>query len=127
CGLHSELAPVTAVLRARQPSWRIAYVMTDAAALPLALSDLVAGLRHAGLIDVTVTTGQAFGGDVEAVNVASGLCLARHRGADVAVVAMGPGGVGTGTELGFAALEVATVLDTAAWLGGAPIACLRYA
>ncbi len=126
CGLHSALAPVAAVLRALQPSWRIAYVMTDAAALPLALSDLVAGLRDAGLLDVTITTGQAFGGDLEAVNLASGLCLARHHGADVAVVAMGPGGVGTATAFGFGALEVASVLDTASWLGGAPIACLRY-
>jgi hypothetical protein len=126
CGLHSALAPVAAVLRALRPSWRIAYVMTDAAALPLALSDLVARLRDAGLVDLTITTGQAFGGDLEAVNVASGLCLARQQGADATVVAMGPGGVGTATALGFGALEVATVLDTASWLGGAPIVCLRY-
>ena len=40
---------------------------------------------------------------------------------------MGPGGVGTGTPLGFGALEQGAVLDTAAWLGGTPIACVRYA
>ena len=57
----------------------------------------------------------------------SALCVARQRGADVAVVAMGPGGVGTATELGFGALEVAAVLDAARWLGGRPVACLRYA
>ena len=39
---------------------------------------------------------------------------------------MGPGGVGTGTELGFGALEVGAVLDAAQWLHGTPIACLRY-
>ena len=39
---------------------------------------------------------------------------------------MGPGGVGTGSELGFGALEVGAVLDAVAWLGGTPIACLRY-
>jgi hypothetical protein len=101
--------------------------MTDAAALPLVLSDLVADLRRAGFLHLTVTAGQAFGGDVEAVNVPSGLCLARQRGADAAVVAMGPGGVGTGTELGFGALEVGSILDAAHWLGATPIACLRYA
>ena len=60
------------------------------------------------------------------MNVPSALCLARHRGADAVVVAMGPGGVGTGSELGFGALEVGAVLDAVAWLGGTPIACLRY-
>jgi hypothetical protein len=127
CGLHSQVACVAAVVRAARPRWRVVYVMTDAASLPLALSDLVASLRGAGLVDVTVTTGQSFGGDLEAVNVPSGLALARHvGGADVAVVAMGPGAVGTGTILGFGALEMAGVLDAAAWLGGTPIACVRY-
>jgi hypothetical protein len=127
CGLHSQLAPVTAALRACRPEWRVAYVMTDTAALPLALSDLVAGLTRAGLVDVTLTAGQAFGGDLEAVNMPSALTLARAAGgADAIVVGMGPGGVGTATPLGFGALEQAAVLDTVAWLGGTPIACLRY-
>jgi hypothetical protein len=127
CGLHSQLAPVAAAIRAGRPGWRIAYVMTDAAALPLALSDLVAALVKAGLVDVTVTAGHAFGGDFEAVNTASALTVARHAGrADALVVAMGPGGVGTGTALGFGALEQAAILDAVAWLAGAPIACVRY-
>src|SRR5262249_46905825 len=76
---------------------------------------------------LTVSAGQAFGGDFEAVNTASALTVARHAGrADVVVVAMGPGGVGTGTVLGFGALEQAATLDAAAWLGGTPIACVRY-
>jgi hypothetical protein len=101
--------------------------MTDAAALPLALSDLVAALRQAGFVHLTVTAGQAFGGDLEAVNVASALTLARAVGeADAVVVAMGPGGVGTASALGFGALEQAAVLDTVDWLGGTPVACLRY-
>jgi hypothetical protein len=127
CGLHSQIAPVAAVVRAQRPTWRIAYVMTDAAALPLALSDLVADLKHAGLLDLTVTAGQAFGGDLEAVNAASAIAMAAHVArADVVIVGMGPGGVGTGTDLGFGALEVGALIDTAAWLGGRPIACLRY-
>ena len=127
CGVHSQMAPVAAAVRACRPAWRIAYVMTDAAALPLALSDLVAALSREGFIDLTVTAGQAFGGDLEAVNVASALTLARDVGrADAVIVGMGPGGVGTGTALGFGALEQAAVLDTADWLGATPIACLRY-
>ena len=52
--------------------------------------------------------------------------LARHvLGADVVIVAMGPGVVGTGTALGTTALEVAPILDAAAALGGRPVACVR--
>jgi hypothetical protein len=100
--------------------------MTDGAALPLALSDLVAAMVDDGLLVGTITTGHAFGGDLEAVSVPSGLALARHvLGAEVIVVAMGPGVVGSGTALGTTAVEVATILDAAAALGGVPVAALR--
>jgi hypothetical protein len=109
-----------------RPDARIAYVMTDGAALPLALSDLVAALRDRGLIDTTITCGHAFGGDHETVNVYSALMVAKHVvGADVAIVAMGPGIVGTGTALGFTGMEVGAVLDATVGLGGVPVACLR--
>ncbi|MEZ5203973.1 MAG: DUF3866 family protein [Acidimicrobiales bacterium] len=125
-GVHSQVAPISAVLAERRPGTRVAYVMTDGAALPLAMSDQVAALRERGLLSATVTVGHAFGGDVEALNVASALTLARHRlDAEVAIVAMGPGIAGTSTRLGFTGLEVAPALDAAGWLGGRPIACLR--
>jgi hypothetical protein len=80
----------------------------------------------AGLLAATITAGHAFGGDLEAVSVPAALALARHVvAADVAIVAMGPGVVGTGTALGTTSVEVAAVLDGAAALGGAPIAALR--
>ena len=109
-----------------RPDLKLAYVMTDGAALPLALSDLVAQLRDRVLLDGTVTCGHAFGGDYEAVSVYSALAIAKHIiGADAAIVAMGPGIVGTATRLGFSGIEVGPVLDAAAGLGGVPIACLR--
>lgn len=124
--LHSQVAPVAAAVRQARPSARISYVMTDGAALPMALSDLVVSLREAGLVDGTITAGHAFGGDLEAVTVASALVLARHvQEADVAIVAMGPGVVGTASALGTTAIEGAAVLDSAAALGGRPIAVLR--
>jgi hypothetical protein len=126
CGLHSQVAPVVVALRAAAPSARVSYVMTDGAALPLALSDLVADLQAAGLVDGTISVGHAFGGDLEAVSVPGALALARHvQGADAIVVAMGPGVVGSGSPLGTTAVEVAGVLDAAAALGGRPVAALR--
>jgi hypothetical protein len=125
-GLHSQLPAVVAAAKHRRPRIRIAYVMTDGAALPLALSDLVADLRAHDLLDATITCGHAFGGDHEAVSVHSALAVARHVvKADMAVVAMGPGIVGTATRLGFSGIEVGPVLDATAGLGGIPIVALR--
>jgi hypothetical protein len=125
-GLHSQLPAVAVAFKDAAPGARLVYVMTDGAGLPLALSDLVAALTGRGLLDATVTCGQAFGGDFEAVSVFSALAVARHvAGADAAVVAMGPGVAGTGTRLGFSAIEVGPVLDAAAAVGGRPVACLR--
>ncbi|MBX3286063.1 MAG: DUF3866 family protein [Actinobacteria bacterium] len=125
-GLHSQVPVVAAAVAAARPGTRLAYVMTDGGALPLALSDVVADLAERELLVGTVTAGHAFGGDLEALNVPSALVSARHRlGAEVVVVAMGPGVAGTGTHLGYTALEVAPALDAAAWLGGRPIACVR--
>ena len=126
CTLHSQVAVVAVAVRHLHPEARIAYVMTDGAALPIALSDLVEGLRTAGVLDATVTAGHAFGGDHEAVSVPSALTIARHvAGADVVVVGMGPGVVGTGSTLGTTAVEAAAVLDAASALGGRPILCPR--
>jgi hypothetical protein len=124
--LHSQLPAVAAGFRAVRPDGRLAYVMTDGAGLPLALSDLVEDLTAVGLLDATITCGHAFGGDYEAVSVFSALAVARHVAlADAAVVVMGPGIVGTNTRLGFSGMEVGPILDAAHALGGVAIACLR--
>jgi hypothetical protein len=126
CSLHSQVGVVAAVARTLRPSARIAYVMTDGAALPLVLSDLVWNLRQKGILDTTLTAGHAFGGEMEAVSLPSALTLARHVAeADLAVVGMGPGVVGTGSGLGTTAVEVAAILDATAALGGRPGLCVR--
>ncbi|HEY8416545.1 MAG TPA: DUF3866 family protein [Limnochordales bacterium] len=125
--LHSQVAPAAAALRlALGEDARLVYVMTDGAALPLAFSQLAAELRAAGFLDGTVTVGHAFGGDLEAVTVFSGLLAARWAlRADAAIVAMGPGVVGTGTRYGTTAIETGQHLDAAGILGGRAVAALR--
>ncbi|HMG27593.1 MAG TPA: DUF3866 family protein [Acidimicrobiia bacterium] len=124
--LHSQLPAAAVAFKDRAPDARLAYVMTDGAGLPFALSDLAYALRERGLVDATITYGHAFGGDYEAVSIFSALAVARHvAGADAVVVAMGPGIVGTNTRLGFSGMEVGWILDAAAALDGQPIACLR--
>ncbi len=124
-GLHSLVAAVAAGFAEGAPGSRLAYVMTDGAALPLALSDLVADLRRGGLLAVTATCGQAFGGDLETVTPAAAFAAVRAAGADAAVCAMGPGVVGTDTPLGFSALEVAGLLDCVRGLRGRAVAVPR--
>ncbi len=124
--LHSALPAVLAGIRSVDPELRVAYVMTDGGALPAWFSRSLAGLRDAHWLVGSVTVGQAFGGDLEAVNVHTGLLAARLVvGADAVVVAQGPGNLGTGTRWGFSGTACGEAVNAAATLGGAPVASLR--
>ncbi len=105
---------------------RVVYVMQDGGALPAWFSRTCATLKEAGWLAATVTTGQSFGGDLETVTVHTGLLAARHvLGADLAVVAQGPGNLGTGTRWGFSGVAAGEVVNAVAALGGRPVASLR--
>jgi Protein of unknown function (DUF3866) len=124
--LHSALAPILLAIRHDRPDARVVYVMTDHGALPLAFSRSVAELRSAELLAATVTVGQAFGGDLEAVTVHSGLLAARLAlNADIAVVSQGPGNLGTGTRWGFSGVAAGEAVNAAGILGGRPVGALR--
>jgi len=124
--LHSALPAVVAAVQHDRPGTRVVYVMSDHGALPLAFSRTVAGLRAAGTLAGTVTVGQAFGGDLEAVNVHSGLLAARLAlDAEVVVLTQGPGNLGTGTRWGFSGVACGEAVNAAAVLGGRPVASLR--
>jgi len=83
------------------------------------LSEAVAAMRSRSILDGTVTIGHAFGGDREALNIYSGLLVARHElGADLTLVMMGPGIAGTASRFGHTGLEQATNADAVSILGG---------
>ena len=122
--LHSSLPAVLAGVLEARPGTRVSYVMTDGGALPLWLSRTVAALRPR--LAGTVTVGQAFGGDLEAVTLHSGLLAAvRVQGAEVVVVAQGPGNLGTGTTWGFSGVAVGEAVNAASVLGARPVGVLR--
>ncbi|WP_420115096.1 DUF3866 family protein [Pseudactinotalea sp.] len=124
--LHSALPAIVAGIRTVRPDARVVYVMTDGGALPVWFSRAVAGLREAGWLAASVTVGQAFGGDVEAVSLHSGLLAARLvLAADVVVVTQGPGNLGTGTRWGFSGVAAGDAVNAIATLGGRPVASLR--
>src|SRR5690625_2659476 len=124
--LHSALPAIVAGFRHHRPDARVVYVMTDGGALPHAFSRTAAALAEAGWVDGTVTVGQAYGGDWEAVNIYTGLLAAAHvAGADLAIVAQGPGNLGTGTRWGFSGTSTGEALNATNVLGGAPVGSLR--
>lgn len=123
--LHSQVIPAACGLLERGLR-RIAYVMTDAAALPLAFSKTIRAARSQGILSASITCGQAFGGDYETVTLYSALLAAKYvANADAAIVCQGPGNAGTGTRYGYSGVEQAGVLDAAARLGALPIAIVR--
>ena len=124
--LHSAVPAILAGLRDANPQIRAVYVMTDGGALPMAFSRSVAGLRAAGWLAGTVTVGQAFGGDLEAVNVHTGLLASAHvLHADVTIVAQGPGNLGTGSPWGYSGVATGEAINATAVLGGRAVASLR--
>ncbi|MEZ0071030.1 DUF3866 family protein [Planotetraspora sp. GP83] len=119
CGLYAY-----ASAPAERP--RVAYVMLDGGALPAWFSMSCAELRARDWLCGVVTVGQAFGGDVEAVTLHTGLLAARHvLRADVAIVTQGPGNLGTGTRWGFSGVSAGEAVNAAAVLSGRPVAALR--
>ena len=128
--MKTKLLPLVAglvpMISAAQQRYNVVYIMTDGGALPLAYSRLVAALSQAGWLAGTVTAGQAWGGDIEAVSVHNALLAARHvLHADAAVVIQGPGNLGTETPWGFSGVACGDAVNAIAALGGRAVACLR--
>jgi Protein of unknown function (DUF3866) len=119
--LHSQLAPACAALA----GVRVAYVQLPGGALPVPLSEAVRMLRERGLLELTVAAGACFGADADCVNAYSALAVARARGAEAVVCAVGPGVVGSGTRLGHGGMAAADAIGAALALGGAPVLAVR--
>jgi hypothetical protein len=122
--LHSALPAVLIGMLATDPDLKVAYLMSDGGALAAGFSRTLDTLATS-LVGI-VTVGQAFGGDLEAVTLHTGLLAARLvLGADVAVVTQGPGNLGTGTRWGFSGVASGEAVNAVAALAGRPVAALR--
>ncbi|MDD7541423.1 MAG: DUF3866 family protein [Mobiluncus porci] len=124
--IHSALPAIVAGFLQGRPDGKIGYIQTDGGALPLAFSRVVAELKAEGLLATTITCGQSFGGDYEAVSLPSALLIADLvADLDAVVVTQGPGNLGTDTRWGFSGIAGAEALRVAAALQGHPVAVLR--
>ena len=117
--LHSMLAPIASTIKWMNKDIKINYIMTDGGSLPIYFSNTVKTLKEKGIIDNTVTIGHAFGGDLECVNIYTGLIAAKEilKG-DITIITMGPGIVGTGTKYGFSGIEQGYIIDAVNTLKG---------
>jgi hypothetical protein len=122
CTLHSQVAPVCAGVGGGA---RVAYVQLAGGALPVSLSDVLRTLRERGLVEVTVAVGECVDGDVQCVSVASALLWCAAEGFDVAVCAVGPGVVGTGSSFGHGGVGAAWAAHAACALDGDPVLAVR--
>ncbi|MCA1688749.1 MAG: DUF3866 family protein [Actinobacteria bacterium] len=118
--LHSHLAPACCAAGILRPGCRVAFVWQEGGALPVAFSNAVRELKEKRLLHAVVSCGNCFGGDLEAVNVYSGL-LAAAEVADLVLVGIGPGILGTGTPDGHGGMSAAVASNAALSLGGKPI------
>lgn len=124
--LHSMIAPFARTLKMINGKRKIIYIMTDSASLPLAFSNTIRLLKKEGVLAGTITAGQAFGGDLETVNLYTALLAAKEElRADIIVLTPGPGVVGTGTRYGFSGIEQGEHVERVHKLGGIPLVIPR--
>ncbi|MGF7057026.1 DUF3866 family protein [Brassicibacter mesophilus] len=124
--LHSMLAPIAAIIKWMAPKLKVNYIMTDAGALPIHFSKTVKQLKEKKIINNTITVGHAFGGDLECVNIYTGLIASDVvLNSDVTIITMGPGIVGTGTKYGFSGIEQGYIIDAVNVLNGTSFAVPR--
>lgn len=122
--LHSHLAPACCAAATLWPGCRVAFVWQEGGALPAGFSRIVRELKERELLRTVVSSGNCFGGDLEAPNVYSAL-LAAAETSDVIVAGIGPGVVGTATTHGHGGMSAAIALNAAASLGAGPVLALR--
>jgi uncharacterized protein DUF3866 len=111
CFLHGQLAPAAWSAAAEHPDLKVGFVQGAGGALPGTMSRDVAGLRERGLLAGHITAGPCFGGQHEAISLTGALhAAAGSLGWDAAIVAPGPGILGSATRYGhggMAALDAA--------------------
>jgi Protein of unknown function (DUF3866) len=116
--LHGHLAPTAWAVARALPGSKVGYVQTGGGALPGSLSRDMAELRERELLCGHVTAAPAYGGEREAWSVAGALdAAASSLGWDAALVAPGPGIIGSETRLGHGGMAALDSAHAALALG----------
>jgi hypothetical protein len=115
CFLHAQLPCVAWGARGRG---RVGYVQTHGGALPGSHSRVVTELLERGLLAGHVCAGPAFGGEHDAITTIGGLHAGlAELGWDAAIMAPGPGILGSATALGHGGMAALDSAHAALALG----------
>ena len=118
CFLHGQLAPFAWAVGQARGGTKLGYVQGGGGALPGGHSRPVIELREQGLLVGTLTAGASYGGEAEAITLAGGIAHGiGELGWDAAVVAPGPGIIGSGSRLGHGGMAALDAAHTALALG----------
>ncbi|WP_078553147.1 DUF3866 family protein [Bacillus alkalicellulosilyticus] len=119
--LHSMLPIIYSICKQWEREITLTVIISDEAALPLTISEHIREIKKDRNVS-TITIGQAFGGDYEAVTLHTALQFAKEvLASDVIVVTLGPGVVGTGSTYGFSGMALAEWANSIGGLGGCPV------
>ena len=113
------LLPLCAYLKFNKRNIKISCIITDHGALPVFFSKNIRTLKSLGLLDASISIGNAYGGDYECVNIYTGLQMALNvLKTDVVIITMGPGILGTNTPFGFSSLDMGFYVNFISKSGG---------
>lgn len=119
--LHSMLPVLLGVILTRYQAKTVGVILSDEAAIPAGYSDHMQYWKQHERVSV-VTTGQAFGGEIETTTIPNAIqWLVMKRKADVLIISMGHGTIGTNTPYGFSGMALAHWANLVGALGGIPI------
>ncbi|WP_332633891.1 DUF3866 family protein [Halalkalibacter flavus] len=119
--LHSMVPLFYYVLQEFNPGLKCCVIFDDQASLPLTMSDQLRKLEEQ-MHFYSISVGQAFGAQYEAVTVASALQFATQvLKAEIILISVGPGVIGTGTRYGFTGMAQSHWSHTVSALNGKPI------
>ncbi|UCZ55277.1 DUF3866 family protein [Bacillus shivajii] len=119
--LHSIVPVVWLLLRQYNYDHSLVTIISDEASLPLMMSDHLHFL-HEQKSFLSITTGQAFGGQVEAVNIITALQYVMETNRKAAtLITLGPGVVGTNSTYGFSGIAQADWANLVRSFHGVPV------
>lgn len=124
--LHSQLFAAGYLLNQIKEDIRYAIIISDENALPSFMSRNISILRESQRLRKVITTGHAFGGDLEAINIYSAMVYASEV-LDCDLILSGPsfGLRGSGTYLGHSAMNAVHALHAACAGGQTPYLAAR--
>ncbi|MDQ0256163.1 hypothetical protein J2S74_003581 [Evansella vedderi] len=121
CELHSMLPIIWFLLQLKKESTPLTVIFSDEASLPLVMSRHLTYLKKQPSF-FSITAGQSFGGQKEAVNLVTALqYIVEQQLQGMVLITLGPGVVGSNTHYGFSGLAQANWANIIGALGGKPV------